>query len=166
MINFGSDEVGLLIIGGENDSQETTSFKDIVIHHQHQPEMRFINEFTQHHDPLAYALIFPHGDAHWHIYMFRNETLSDDYLSPSSGPTIIASLNYFAISNASDAAATISAGSRGRKFSSMDYYCYGLMVREPFMHYLFMYGKRIYIIHQCLEHIHKFCVWSGQIVFC
>ncbi|GAN01285.1 hypothetical protein MAM1_0006d00718 [Mucor ambiguus] len=42
-----SNEVSPIIIGSENNFQETASIRDIVICHQRPPGVQFINEFNQ-----------------------------------------------------------------------------------------------------------------------
>ncbi|KAI8635717.1 hypothetical protein BD408DRAFT_427283, partial [Parasitella parasitica] len=66
-----ADEIGVLIVGGDDESDSGARNRDIVLRLKSQDNdgLARINELHQHYDPLQYVLMFPSGDPGWNINM-------------------------------------------------------------------------------------------------
>jgi hypothetical protein len=64
------DEIGVLIVGGEDESSIVPCNRDIVLRLRAAGPgdgLQQINELNQHYDPLQYVLMFPLGGSEWNI---------------------------------------------------------------------------------------------------
>lgn len=63
----GSEQIGVLIVGGESNINEEPKHRDIVLRLKGPgSHLDRINEIHQHYDPLQYVLMFPTGDSGWY----------------------------------------------------------------------------------------------------
>jgi hypothetical protein len=85
-------EIGILILGGEREGSDFEPANcDIVIRLKGPGNtISRINELNQFYDPLQYVLMFPEGDAGWHLRLreWKNGTRSDIVLEPNTPPWI------------------------------------------------------------------------------
>ena len=59
-----ADEIGVLIIGCDDESDVEPKNRDIVLHlrgQENNDDLFRLNELNQHYDPLHYVLMFPQG---------------------------------------------------------------------------------------------------------
>jgi len=65
-----ADEIGVLIIGCDDESDVEPKNRDIVLHLRGQENndgLFRLSELNQHYDPFHYVLMFPKGDRGWNI---------------------------------------------------------------------------------------------------